>query len=158
MHLSSRKTSNLFHVEFRILSVQTFPVLKMSLGQFLDSQNFFLGKLQAIGFILFSQNGGNHQFLKVLRGNLLLQMVGHVTNSLPHRLDTFGNNLVLIHPGGIHHLLDIRGKKQRSVVDNAFPQMILGIAGKLSSLNTEVISSVKFCFHGKLCQGIQYRA
>jgi len=63
-------------------------------------------------------------------------MLGNVTNSLPHRLDTFGNNLVFIHPGGIHHLLDIRGKKQGSVMDNAFPD-IKELAYKVTLSNDE---------------------
>ena len=97
----------------------------------------------------------DHLFLEGFRIHGLGQMVGNIGNPVTDRFDAFGNDLIAIHRSGGNHLLNIRVKKQRTMVYDAVGQPVLRIAGKFPSVNGQVIASVKGRLHPHLPQCIK---
>ena len=85
----------------------------------------------------------HHGLLEGLRVHGDGKMLGDVGHAVPDGLDALGGDLVAVHRGGRHHLLNIRVEQQRAVMHNAVAQPVLGVAGELLAVDGQVVAAVE---------------
>ena len=155
LHLAAREAARALDVELGIRAEDALPGGELLLCQLADARVVLGGDSVLLGAAV--HDVAHHARLEGVGIHGRGQVFGYVGHAVAHGLDALGEDLVVVHGGGGHHLLDVGVEQERAVVHDAVTEAVLGVAGELAAVDGQVVAAVEGGVHAHLPQRVDHR-